>query len=239
MSIHIEAKLGDIAETVLLPGDPKRAEYIAQNFLKDAKQVNFLRNASGFTGINPVTNKMISVLGPGMGLSNINIYGTELIVSYKVKRLIRLGTTGSTKEKIQIGDLILAMAACTDSGMNTERFDSLHFAPIANFDLLHQAYKTARRLRIPVQVGNIFATERFYKEEEKKKNWWKKWAEYGVLGFEMETSELYTLAPFYGIQALTILTVSDNLITGAQMPAKERECGRSISKMIRLALEIA
>ncbi|MFA4936871.1 MAG: purine-nucleoside phosphorylase [Patescibacteria group bacterium] len=235
MSIHIGANIGDIAETVLLPGDALRAQWIAETFLHGARKVNAVRNAFAFTDDHGPHNKRVSVMGTGMGLSNQNIYVTELIKDYNVKRFIRVGSCGAFLPEIKLGDIILAMGACTDSGMNAERFSGSHFAPIADFTLLHQAFETAQTLNIPVQVGNIFATERFYKEENQE--WWRKWVKYGVIAIEMETAELYTLAAYYGVQALTILTVSDNLVTNAQMTAEERE--RGFSTMVKLALTLA
>jgi len=233
MSTHISASSNDIAPTLYTPGDPLRGEALANEFLTDVRLVNRVRNALTFTG--RYKDKLVSIHGTGMGLPNQNIYVTEFIKEYGVKRIIRVGTCGAIQDDIKLGDIIIAIGACTDSGMNSERFNGLHFAPVADFSLLHQAYEKANALAIQIRVGNIFSTDRFHKEENL--DWWKKWVPYGVLALEMETTELYTLAAYYKVQALTILTVSDLVPTLEKMNAEMRE--RGVSNMMRLALELA
>ncbi len=233
MSIHISAGPADIAKTVFIPGDPLRAESFAKEFLPDARLVNRVRNALTYTGT--YRGKQVTFHGTNIGLSNQNIYCTELMKEYGVRRIIRIGTCGAIQSGFHLGDIILASSASTDSGMNTERFRGLHYSPTASFFLLEEAYQKAKRLSIEVSVGQVFATDRFYKEENP--DWWKCLAPYGVLALEMETSELYTLAAFYKVEALSILTVSDIVPTMEKMDAATREHG--VSTMMKLALELA
>lgn len=231
MSIHISAKKGDIAETVLLPGDPLRAKFIAETFLEDAKCYNEIRGMYGFTGI--YKNKRVSVQGTGMGVPSISIYTNELITEYEVKNLIRIGTCGSMQENIGLKDVILAMSASTDSNINKIRFNNMDYAPTANFDLLLNAYNFAIKANIPVSVGNILTSDTFYDDDPES---WNLWAKFGVLAVEMETAGLYTLASKYGVNALSILTVSDNFITHQAASSEERE--KTFTNMINIALGI-
>jgi len=233
MSIHISAKNNQIAETVLLPGDPLRAKYIADTFLKNVKPYNTIRNMLGFTGLAPL-GKKISVQGSGMGMPSLAIYVNELIDTYKVKRIIRVGSCGSLQPHVKLKNVVLALGSCSDSAMNKRRFDGMNFAPVADWKLLNKAYAIAQKLSIPVHVGNIFATDKFYDDVDRQA--WKIFTRYGVLAIEMETAELYTLAARKNISALTILTVSDSLITARHISAKARE--QSFSDMIKIALEI-
>ena len=232
MSIHIGAKKGEIAETVLLPGDPLRAKFIAENFLEDAKCYNEVRGMYGFTGF--YNGKRVSVQGTGMGVPSISIYVNELITEYEVKNLIRIGTCGSMQENIGLRDVILAMSSSTDSSFNKLRFKNMDYAPTASFKLLYDAYNTAVRESIPVHVGNILTADNFYNEDPEL---WKLWAKYGVLAVEMETTALYTLASKYKVDALSVLTVSDSLVTHLETTSEERE--RTFHNMIKIALEIA
>ena len=232
MSIHIGAQKGEIAETVLLPGDPLRAKFIAESYLSDIHEYTSVRNMLGFTGI--YKGLKISVQGSGMGIPSTAIYVNELIKDYGVKTIIRVGTTGSIKADIQVGDIILAQSACTDSNVNRLKFGGMDYAPMADFSLLMKAYKKAEELSIPVKVGAVFSTDTFYNGSIERYDIWGK---HGVLGLEMESTALYTLAAGYGIKALTILTVSDNIITGEAMAAEDRE--RNIADVARLALETA
>lgn len=232
MSVHIEAKENEIAKTVLLPGDPLRAKFIAENFLEDVVCYNKVRGMYGFTGT--YKGKRVSVQGSGMGIPSMSIYANELIESYRVKNLIRVGTCGSINKDLKIRDIILAMGACTNSGTNKMRFNGMDFAPIASFDLLRKAYDTALNKGLSVKVGNILSSDLFYNDDKDEINLWSK---YGVLGIEMETSGLYTLGAKYGVNTLTILTVSDSLITGEETTAKERET--TFTKMMEIALDIA
>ncbi|HHU92117.1 MAG TPA: purine-nucleoside phosphorylase, partial [Halanaerobiaceae bacterium] len=218
MSIHIGAKKGDIAGTILLPGDPMRAKFIAENFLEDIICYNEVRGMYGFTGT--YKGKRISVQGTGMGMPSHSIYVNELITEYGVKNLIRVGSCGSMSEEIKIRDIILAMGACSNSKMNEIRFKGADFAPTANFDLLLKAYQAAGEKGIDVKVGNVLSSDFFYEDDPEG---WKLWSKYGVLAVEMETAELYTLAARYGVNALAILTVSDSLVTGELTTSEERE----------------
>lgn len=232
MSIHIEAKKGEIAETVLLPGDPMRAKWIADTFLQNVNQYNDVRGMLGFTGT--YKGKPISVQGTGMGIPSTLIYATELITEYRVKNLIRVGSAGSYQKEIKIRDIVLAMAASTNSGLNTIRFNGADFAPTASFTLFQKAIEVAKEKNIPIKAGGILSSDEFYADDFDS---YKKWAEYGVLCVEMETSGLYTVAAKYNANALSILTISDSLITKERTTAEERE--QTFKEMIEIALELA
>jgi purine-nucleoside phosphorylase len=232
MSIHIGAKQGQIAPTVLMPGDPLRARHFAETLLEDAVCFNQVRGMLGYTGI--YKGKTVSVMGSGMGMPTMSIYINELVTEYNVKTIIRVGTCGAFQPDLKIGDVVLAMTASTDSHVNKLRFGGMDYAPAANFDLLLKAYETAKKLGIDVHVGGMFAGDTFYNDNP---DWWKKWAEYGVLVVEMETNALYTLAAKFKIDALSILTVSDSLVTGETATAEERE--KKYTQMAKIALEIA
>ena len=231
MSTHIGAKKGDIAETILLPGDPLRAKYIAENFLDNAKCYNEVRGMYGFTG--EYKGRRVSVQGTGMGIPSISIYSTELIKDYGCKNLIRIGTCGSIQKEIKIRDLIIAMSASTDSAVNKVRFNGLDFAPTADFDLLKKAYDIAVSKGIKPFVGNILSSDSFYNDGEA----WKKFASYGVMGIEMEAAALYTIAANYKAKALGIMTVSDSLVSGEETTSEERQ--NTFNDMIKIALELA
>lgn len=232
MSIHINAQQGDIASTVLMPGDPLRAKFIAETFLENAICYNEVRGMYGYTGF--YKGKRISVQASGMGVPSISIYAHELITSYNVKNIIRIGTCGSLQEDVKIKDVIMAMAVSHDSNINLQRFDGMTYAPTASFDLLKKAYDAAEKLGIKVKVGNVFTTDTFYHDNSED---WKRWADFGVLAVEMETVGLYTLAAKHGIQALTILTVSDSLVTGEATSAADRQT--TFTQMMNIALEAA
>lgn len=232
MSIHINAKLGGVAETVLLPGDPLRAKFIAENFFKNVTCYNTVRNMFGYTGTIIGTKKRVSVQGSGMGMPSLGIYVHELIKEYNVQRIIRVGSAGSLQKEIGCRSIVLAQGSCTDSAMNNNRFKGMTFAPLANWDLLLKAYKVSKRLKLSVHIGNIFATDIFYDVIDA----WKMFAEYGVLAVEMETAELYTLASLHKIQALSILTISDNLVTGERLSSEDRE--KTFSDMMKIALSL-
>lgn len=232
MSIHIGATKGEIAETILLPGDPLRAKFIAETMLEDIVLYNEIRGMYGYTGT--YKGKRVSVQGTGMGVPSLSIYVNELITEYNVKNLIRVGTCGSLQEDVKVKDVILAMSASTDSNINKIRFSGRDYAPTASFNLLKQAYDIAMERKIDVKVGNIFTSDTFYGDEPDD---WKIWAKFGALGVEMETAGLYTLAAKYGVNALTLLTVSDSLITGEATTAQERQ--ETFTSMIEIALEIA
>jgi purine-nucleoside phosphorylase len=232
MSTHLAAKQGEIAEIVLMPGDPLRAKWIAENFLENYFCYNEVRGMLGFTGLYKGTR--VSIQGVGMGMPSISIYITELFAEYDVKRAIRLGTCGAMQPDIKILDLVLASAVSTNSGMNRLRFADKDYAPHANFKLLRTAYDLATELEQRVSVGGIFTSDRFYHDDPEH---WRLWAEYGLLAVEMETAELYTLAAKYRVEALAILTVVDSLITKEEISAERRE--KSLGDMVRLGLETA
>jgi len=232
MSIHIGAKQGEIAPTVLLPGDPLRAKHFAETMLEDVICFNEVRGMLGYTGLHG--DKRISVMGSGMGMPSLAIYVNELLMEYQVKTLIRVGTCGAFQPDLQIGDIVLAMTASTDSQMNKIRFKGLDYAPAASFELLLKAYQVARERGIGVRVGGMLAADSFYHEDP---DWWKIWAEYGALVVEMESNALYTLAAKFKADGLSIVTVSDNLVTGEEATAQQREKG--FTQMAEIALEIA
>lgn len=231
MSTHINAPEGAIAQAILLPGDPLRAKFIAENFLENPVCYNEVRGMFGFTGT--YKGKQVSVQGTGMGQPSLSIYVNELFQFYNVQTAIRVGTCGAINKNIHVRDTILANSACTDSAIITQRFGNLHYAPSANFDLLYTAYNKAKENNINVAVGPCASSDLFYDDNSN----WKKWAEYGVLGVEMEAAELYTLAAKYNRKALAILTVSDHIITGEQTTAEERQV--TFKDMIKIALETA
>ena len=232
MSIHIEAKNGEIADSILLPGDPLRAEFVADRYLTDAVCYNRVRGMLGFTG--SWKGRRISVQGTGMGQPSLSIYVNELIRNYKVKTLIRIGSCGSIQKEITIRSLVIAMSASTDSAMNRERFGEMSYAPTADPDLFSTALRTARQRNLSVHAGNVLATDTFYSDDPQS---WRLWADYGVLALEMESAALYTLAAKYRVRALSLLTVSDSLITGEALSADERRS--SFTDMARLALDVA
>lgn len=230
MSIHIEAAKGQIADTILLPGDPLRAKWIADNFLENPEQYNSVRNMFGYTG--SYQGKRISVQGTGMGIPSISIYVNELFTEYDVQTAIRVGTCGGLKGT-DIRDVVIAMTASTDSYHN-RRYMNLDYAPHANYELLEGAVKAARAKGVNYHVGAVATMDLFY---DPNKNTLDLLEEHGVLALEMETSALYTLAARYGRRALTICTVSDHVRTGEQTPASERETG--FRTMVELALAAA
>ena len=230
-SIHLEAKVGEIAETVLLPGDPLRAKHVADTFLKEAVCYNNVRGMLGFTGF--YNGKRVSIQGTGMGMGSHAIYVHELINNYKVKNLIRVGTCATIQENINLGQVILAMSASGDSDANNLYFKGMHYAATADFDLLMKAYKIAQDLNIKTYQGPIFSTNTFYDEAPTR---WDIWKKHGILGVEMESQILFTLAKRFGVKAMSILTVSDNILTGKATSAKERE--QSFNDMMRIALEM-
>lgn len=232
MSIHINAKPGQIAETVLLPGDPLRAKWIADTFLDDIICYNEVRGMFGFTGF--YKGKKVSVQGTGMGIPSTLIYCKELITEYGVKNLIRVGSAGSYQKELKIRDIIIAIAASSTSGINSQRFMGASYAPTVNFDLLKKALKESDNLGIPIKAGNVLSSDEFYTDDF---NDYKHWAEYGVLCVEMETSGLYTIAAKYNVKALSILTISDSLVTQERTSAKEREM--TFSDMTKIALSLA
>jgi purine-nucleoside phosphorylase len=225
MSLHLDAQNGDIAPIVLLPGDPKRAEWIAEEFLEDPVCHNQRRGALGFTGT--WGGKRVSVQSTGMGVPSASIYLHELMTEYGAQVLIRIGTCGAIQPHLKVGDLILAMSASTDSGINRHWFGGKDFAPTADFQLLRTAYDLAP----DAQTGNILTCDLFYD----RPGVYDAWREHGVLAAEMETAALYTLAARHGTRALTILTVSDIIATGEHLPPDDR--ANTLRRMTELALK--
>ncbi len=229
MSIHLEARPGEIAESVLLPGDPMRAKWIAETFLEDAVCYNDVRAMLGYTGT--YKGKRISVQGTGMGIPSALIYCHELINEYGVKNLIRVGSAGSYQPDINLRDIVIAMAASSTSGINNSRFINADYSPTANFELFMKAAKYAEGAGIPIKAGNVLSSDEFYADEFES---YQKWAEFGVLCVEMEAAGLYTIAAKYNVRALAILTISDSLVTKEKTTSDERET--TFSQMIDIAL---
>jgi purine-nucleoside phosphorylase len=232
MSTHIEAKPGEIAESILLPGDPLRAKWIAENFLDDAKCYNEVRGMLGYTGT--YKGQRISVQGTGMGIPSALIYCHELINDYGVKKLIRVGSAGSYQKNVNLRDVVIAMAASSTSGINNSRFVNSDYSPTANFELFMKAALFAEENNIPIKAGNVLSSDQFYEDDFEN---YKKWAEFGVLCVEMETAGLYTIAAKFNVQALAIMTISDSLVTGEVTSSEERES--SFSRMVEIALHTA
>ncbi|WP_299921047.1 purine-nucleoside phosphorylase [uncultured Pelagimonas sp.] len=232
MTVHIGAEKGQIAETVLMPGDPYRAEWAAEKFLDDAVCVNKVRGMLGFTGTwrgNPVT-----IHGSGMGMPSLSIYANELIRDYGAKTLIRIGSCGGMQDAVKVRDVIIAMTASTLSSPSRGIFKELNFAPCADYGLLANAVATAKSRDVPYHVGGIYSSDVFYDE---RPDLTEQMERHGALGVEMEAAELYILAARYGVRALAVLTVSDHLKTGEALPSEDRE--RSFGDMVEIALEAA
>jgi len=227
---HIGAGYGEIADTVLMAGDPLRARFMAETFLEKPVQYNNVRGMLGYTGY--YNGKRVSVQGHGMGMPSIGIYSYELYRFYDVERIIRIGSIGAFDMDLKTGDLILAMGACTDSDYGHQYGMPAKFAPIADFGLLQAAVNAADRLGVRYKVGNVYATDVFYDESEAQKQW----ARFGVLGVEMESAALYINAAALGKKALTICTVSDHIFTHQTTTAQERE--RNFTDMMKVALSI-
>lgn len=229
---HINAKLGDFADTVLMPGDPKRSKMIAENFLEDAVLVNDVRGVQGYTGT--YKGKKVSVMASGMGQPAIGIYSYELFKFYDVKNIIRIGSCGSMHPDLHLKDLIIAQAACTDGNYASQYRLPGTFAPIASYDLLQKAVSTAEKHGVNYKVGNILSSDMFYDDAQSALDW----AKVGVLGVEMESAALYCNAARLGKNALCICTVSDSFNYPDEiMTAEERQ--NSLTAMIEIALEIA
>ncbi len=232
MTAHINAQPNDFTETVIMPGDPLRAKYIAETYLTDAVEVTNVRNMLGYTGY--YKGKRISVMGHGMGIPSMVLYAHELVNYFGVKRIIRVGSLGATQKSVNMRDVILAQAAGTDSPTNMKRSSGYNMATSADFGLLHKAYTMANEKSISVKVGNIFSGDLYYDPDE---DMIPALERFGVLGVDMEVAGLYGLAHQQGIEALAILTVSDHCLTGEETTAEERQL--SFDNMIELALETA
>ena len=229
MSLHIEAKPGEIADRILLPGDPLIAKYIAENFFEDAKQYTGIRNILGFTGT--YKGKRVSVQGTGMGIPSISIYAHELIHDYNVKKLVRVGTCGAMHKSVKLRDVVIAQATSTDSSIIRNIFGNINYAPIADYELLTAAVESAKNNSIPVKVGNVISVDRFYDDDIDNS----KLTRYGIIAVEMEAAALYTLAAEAGVQALALFTASDHLVTGERCTTEERQT--SFTDMMKVALD--
>jgi purine-nucleoside phosphorylase len=233
MSTHIGAEPGQIAPTVLLPGDPLRAKWIAENFLDDATCYSEVRGMFGFTGT--WRGERVSVQGSGMGQPSMSIYANELFSEYDVQRVIRVGSCGAFSEDLALRDVVIAQAACTDSSMNRLRFHGLDYTPVADFGLLRAAVDAAEaRDDVQYRVGLIFSGDTFYNPREELME---PMVKHGVIAVEMEASALYTLAASYGRKALAICTVSDHIVTGEASTAEERQ--ETFASMVEIALTAA
>ncbi|WP_422411267.1 MULTISPECIES: purine-nucleoside phosphorylase [unclassified Endozoicomonas] len=230
MTPHIHAKPGAFADVCLMPGDPLRARYIAENFLEGAELVNDVRNMFGYTGA--YKGRRVSVMGSGMGIPSASIYYKELITEYGVDKLIRIGSCGAISADVKLRDIVIGMGACTDSKVNRIRFNNHDFAAIADFGLLENAVKSARDKKMPVKVGNIFTSDLFYSPETHIFDIMEK---HGILGVEMETAGLYGVCAEYGAKGLAICTVSDHIRKGEAMSPEDRQI--SLNEMIVLALD--
>ena len=227
---HINAEAGDFASTVLMPGDPLRAKYIAEKFLDEARLVTDVRNMFGFTG--EYKGQPVSVMAHGMGIPSASIYCTELIQDYGVQRVVRVGSCGAVLDSVSVRDLVIAMAASTDSGVNRTRFGGHDLAPVASFSLLRSAVAMAEERGFKYHVGNIFSADLFYSPDPAQFELMRK---YQILGVEMETAGIYTIAAELGAEALAICTVSDHIMTGEKLSSSERQT--TFDEMIEVAME--
>jgi purine-nucleoside phosphorylase len=226
----MNAAPGDFASTVLMPGDPLRAKYIADNWLDDVRRVTDVRNMWGFTGA--YNGMPVSVMAHGMGIPSVSIYCTELVTEYGVKRMIRVGSCGTTHPKVKLRDVLIAMGASTDSGVNRMRFGGFDFAPLATFSLVQNAVRAAEDNNVSYHVGNIFSADLFYTPRPEM---FDTLAKYDVLGVEMEAAGIYPIAAEHGVESLAICTVSDDIRSGAALSADERQT--TFDEMITVALE--
>jgi purine-nucleoside phosphorylase len=227
---HMNAAAGDFAPTVLMPGDPLRAEYIATKFLDEARRVTDVRNMWGFTGA--YKGIPLSVMAHGMGIPSVSIYVTELITEYDVKRIIRVGSCGTTHPKVKLRDVLIAMGASTDSGVNRMRFGGYDLAALATFSLVQNAVRAAEELDVSYHVGNIFSADLFYTPDT---DMFDTMAKYNVLGVEMEAAGIFPIAAEHGVEALVICTVSDDIPSGDALTSDER--ATTFDEMITVALE--
>lgn len=232
MTIHIGAKPGEIAETVLMPGDPLRAKWAAETFLDDAVCVNNVRGMLGFTGT--WNGNRVTIQGSGMGMASLSIYANELITEYNAQTLIRIGSAGAMAHKVNIRDVVIAMTSSTLSTPSRGIFKELNFAPCADYDLLAAAVKAAKAKDIPTHVGGIYSSDVFYDERPDLNE---QMTRHGILAVEMETAELYILAARHGRRALAVCTISDHLLTHEALPSEDRE--RSFGDMVEIALTAA
>lgn len=232
MTVHIGAKPGEIAETVLMPGDPYRAKWAAENFLEDAVLVNEVRGMLGFTGT--YKGNRVSIQGSGMGMPSLSIYTNELIRDYGAKTLVRIGSCGGMQEKVKIRDVIVAMTATTLSTPSRGIFKEMNFAPCADWSLLRAAVAAAEGKGVDTHVGGIYSSDVFYDERPDLNE---QMTRHGILGVEMEAAELYNLGARHDVRTLAVLTVSDHLQTGEALPSEDRE--KTFGDMVEIALEAA
>lgn len=229
---HMNAAPGDFAETVLMPGDPLRAQYIADTYLDNARRVTDVRNMWGFTG--EYKGQAVSVMAHGMGIPSVSIYCTELITEYGVKRVIRVGSCGTTHPDVKLRDIIIGMGASTDSGVNRMRFGGYDLAALASFDLVRKAVAAAEQQEVRFHVGNIFSADLFYTPDT---DMFETMATYNVYGLEMEAAGIYPIAAENDAEALAICTVSDDIPSGKALTSEERQT--TFDEMILVALETA
>jgi len=227
---HINAAPGDFADTVLMPGDPLRAKYIADTYLENVRQVNDVRNMFGYTGT--YKGREISVMGHGMGIPSVSIYAKELITDYGVKSLIRVGSCGAVRDDVNVRDVVIGMGASTDSKVNRMRFNDHDFAAIADFELTQHAVAAAKAKNVPVKVGNIFSADLFYNPQTDMAEMLKR---YGIVGVEMEAAGLYGVAAEFGARALTICPVSDHILKGDSLSSADRQT--TFDDMMLIALD--
>ncbi|MBD3898318.1 purine-nucleoside phosphorylase [Halomonas sp. ML-15] len=227
---HIDAERGDFADTVLMPGDPLRAQYIAETFLDDVRQVNRVRNMYGYTG--RYKGREISVMGHGMGIPSVSIYAKELITDYDVKTLIRVGSCGAVRDDVKVRDVVVGLGACTDSKVNRMRFNDHDFAATADFALTRHAVDAAAAKGVPVKVGNLFSADLFYNPQAEMVELMRR---YGIVGVEMEAAGLYGVAAEFGARAATVCTVSDHIVSGDSLSSAERQ--NTFDEMMEIALE--
>ncbi len=227
---HINAEKGDFADTVLMPGDPLRAKYIADTYLENVRQVNDVRSMFGYTGT--YKGREISVMGHGMGIPSVSIYAKELITDYGVKSIIRVGSCGAVRDDVNVRDVVIGMGACTDSKVNRMRFNDHDFAAIADFELTSHAVAAAKAQNVPVKVGNIFSADLFYNPQTDMAELMKR---YGIVGVEMEAAGLYGVAAEFGARALTICTVSDHILKGDSLSSADRQT--TFNDMMVIALD--
>lgn len=227
---HISAEQGDFADTVLMPGDPLRAKYIAETYLDDVRQVNDVRGMLGYTGT--YKGRKISVMGHGMGIPSVSIYAKELITDYGVKSIIRVGSCGAVRDDVNVRDVVIGIGACTDSKVNRMRFNDHDFAAIADFELASHAVAAAKAQNVPVKVGNIFSADLFYNPQTDMAELMKR---YGIVGVEMEAAGLYGVAAEFGARALTICTVSDHILKGEALSSADRQT--TFNDMMVIALD--
>ena len=227
---HINAEMGDFADTVLMPGDPLRAKYIADTYLENVRQVNDVRNMFGYTGT--YKGREISVMGHGMGIPSVSIYAKELIIDYAVKSIIRVGSCGAVHDDVNVRDVVIGLGASTDSKVNRMRFNDHDFAAIADFELTSHAVAAAKAQNVPVKVGNIFSADLFYNPQTDMAELMKR---YGIVGVEMEAAGLYGVAAEFGARALTICTVSDHILKGDSLSSADRQT--TFNDMMVIALD--